>query len=126
MKNENHTVETNYTSDSDSDKEVKEEKAQTKNVVEGEAFRKLQKKAKRLGAKSLDYSKRKDMKYSVTLQSGKRINFGSAKYEDYLSHKDEERRQKYLKRAKAIKNKKGELTFNNPQSANYWSINLLW
>ena len=120
MEDENIIVET---SSSDSEKE---EKPQTKNVVEGEAFRKLQKKAKRLGANSLDYSKRKDMKYTVTLETGKKVNFGSAKYEDYLLHKDEERRQKYLKRAKAIKNKQGELTFNNPQSANYWSINLLW
>ena len=119
MENENLTVETN-SSDSE-----KEEKTQTKNVV-GEAFRKLQKKAKRLGAKSLDYSKRKDMKYTVTLETGKKVNFGSAKYEDYLLHKDEERRQKYLKRAKAIKNKKGELTFKDPKSANYWCINLLW
>ena len=100
MENENLTVEANYSSDSD--KEVKEEKAQIKNV-EGEAFRKLQIKAKRLGAKSLDYSKRKDMKYTVTLETGKRVSFGSAKYEDYLSHKDEERRKKYLKRAKANK-----------------------
>ena len=97
-----------------------------KTIVEGEDFRKLQRKAKKLGAKSLDYSKRKDMKYTVTLETGKKINFGSAKYEDYLSHKDEERREKYLKRAKTIKNKQGELTFDNPQSANYWSLNLLW
>ena len=66
------------------------------------------------------------MKYVVTLQNEKRVNFGSSKYEDYLVHKEEERRQKYLKRAKAIKNKQGKLTFENPQSANYWSINLLW
>ena len=100
--------------------------APIKTIVEGEDFRKLQRKAKKLGAKSLDYSKRKDMKYVVELETGKKINFGSAKYEDYLLHKDEERRKKYHKRAKAIKNKKGELTFDNPQSANYWSINLLW
>ena len=121
MENENLTVETNYSSDSD-----KEGKPQTKNIVEGEAFRKLQKKSKRLGAKSLDYSKRKDMKYTVRLETGKKINFGSAKYQDFLIHKDKERREKYLKRAKGIKNKEGELTFENPNSANYWSINLLW
>ena len=120
MENENFTVDSN---NSDSEKE---ENPQTKNLIQGEAFRKLQRKAKRLGAKSLDYSKRKDTKYVVELETGKKVNFGSAKYEDYLIHKDEDRRQKYLKRAKAIKNKKGELTFNNPQSANYWSINLLW
>ena len=110
-----------------SEEEVKEGKeTKSKNLVQGEAFRKLHKKTKRLGAKSLDYSKRKDKKYTVTLDSRKKIHFVSPKYEDYLSHKDEERRKKYLKRAKAIKNKQGELTFKNPQSANYWSINLLW
>ena len=120
MENENLSVESNSSDGG------KEEKPLTKNVLEGEAFRKLQKKAKRLGAKSLDYSKRRDMKYIVELETGKKINFGSVKYEDYLIHKDEERRKKYLKRAKAIKNKQGELTFENPQSANYWGINLLW
>ena len=106
-------------------RKIKWEKKQ-KNLVQGEAFGKLQKKAKRLGAKSLDYSKRKDKKYNVILESGKKIHFGSTKYEDYLSLKDNDRRQKYLERAKGIKNKQGELTFENPQSANYWSINLLW
>ena len=96
------------------------------NVVQGEAFRKIQKKAKKLGAKSLQYSKRKDKKYLVTLESGKKIHFGSTKHEDYLSHKDDDRRKKYLKRAKGIKNKQGELTFEKPESANYWSIKLLW
>ena len=74
------------------EEKVRRDKPLNENVVKGD-FRKLQKKAKKLGAKSLDYSKRKDMKYSVTLQSGKKINFGSAKYKDYLSHKDEERRK---------------------------------
>ena len=81
MENENLSVESN------SSVSEKEEKTQTKNIVQGEAFRKLKKKAKRLGAKSLDYSKRRDMKYTVTLETGKKINFGSAKYEDYLIHK---------------------------------------
>ena len=105
-----------------------QEKQENKNVVEGEAFTKLQKKAKRLGAKYLDYSKRKDKKYIVTLESRKKIHFGNSKLEDYLILKDNERRENYLRRAKDIKNnyKQGELTFQNPQSANYWSINLLW
>ena len=120
MENENLSVETN-SSDSE-----KEEKPQTKNIVEGKVFKKLQKKAKSLGAKSLDYSKQKSKKYVVETESGKKINFGSIKYEDFLIHKDEERRQKYLKRTKNIKNKNGELTLENPESANYWSRNLLW
>ena len=50
---------------------------------------------------------------------GKNINFGNQKYEDFLIHGDEERRKESLARAKKIKNKKKELTWENPESANY-------
>ena len=48
------------------------------NLLRGNEFITLQKKAKELGAKSLDYSKRKNKKYVVTLTSpnGKQIHFG--------------------------------------------------
>ena len=96
------------------------------NVVKGKDFKKLTKKAKKLGAESLNYSTRKNKKYVVTLPGGKKIHFGSSQYPDYLIHKDEERKDKYLTRAKKIKNKQGELTFTNPESSNFWSVNLLW
>ena len=54
------------------------------------------------------------------------VHFGSTKYADYLTHKDKDRRDKYLSRATKIKNKQGELTYTNPESANFWSVNLLW
>ena len=97
-----------------------------KYVVTGKDFDKLKKKAKKLGAESLDYSKRKNNKYVVTFPTGKILHFGSSKYPDFLIHKDEERKVKYLARAKKIKNKLGQLTYENPESANYWSVNLLW
>ena len=97
-----------------------------KYVVKGKEFKKLTKKAKKLGAKSLDYSKRKNNKYVVTLQNGKKLNFESSQYPDFLIHTDEERKEKYLSRAKKIKNKQGELTYTNPESSNFWSVNLLW
>ena len=97
-----------------------------KYVVKGKEFKKLTKMAKKLGADSLDYSKRKNNKYVVTLQNGKKLHFGSSQYPDFLIHKDEERKEKYLKRAKKIKNKQGELTYTNPESSNFWSVNLLW
>ena len=62
----------------------------------------------------------------VTLPSGKKVHFGSTKYADYLTHKDKDRGDKYLARATKIKNKQGELTYNNPESANFWSVHLLW
>ena len=97
-----------------------------KYVVTGQEFKKLTRNAKKLGAESLDYSTRKNNKYMATLPGGKKVHFGSSKYPDYTIHKDKERRDKYLSRATKIKNKQGELTYNNPESSNYWSIKLLW
>ena len=99
---------------------------QEKNVLTGEEFKKLVKDAKKLGAESLDYSSRKNNKYMVKLPGGKKVHFGSPKYPDYLTHKDKDRRDKYLARATKIKNKQGELTHNNPESSNFWSVHLLW
>ena len=95
-------------------------------VVSGKEFKKLSNKAKKLGAESLDFSTRKNNKYMATLPSGKKVHFGSSNYPDYLIHQDKERRDRYLARAKKIKNKQGELTYTNPESSNYWSVNLLW
>ena len=53
----------------------------TKNVVTGKDFAKLTKKALKLGATSLDYSNRKNSKYFITLNDGKKILFGNPKYE---------------------------------------------
>ena len=89
------------------------------------SLKKLTKNAIKLGAQSLDYSKRKNNKYMATLPSGKKIHFGSPNYPDYLIHQDKDRRDRYLARAKKIKNNLGELTYTNPESANYWSVNLL-
>ena len=97
-----------------------------KYVVSGKEFKKLTRKAKKLGAESLDYSSRKNNKYMATLPGGKKIHFGSSQYPDYLIHRDKERRDRYLARATKIENKQGELTYTNPESSNYWSVNLLW
>ena len=95
-------------------------------LVYGKDFKRLKKKAIKLGAISLDYSKRKGKKYVVTLSNGKKVHFGSSKYADYLTHRDKKRRDSYISRAKNIRNKQGELTYTNPESSNYWSIYLLW
>ena len=97
-----------------------------KYVLLGKEFKKLSNKAKKLGAQSLDYSTRKNSKYMVTILSGKKVHFGSPDYPDYRIHKDKERRDKYLARATKINNEQGELTYTNPESANFWSVNLLW
>ena len=108
-----------------SDKKSKKVTTYKKTLVEGDEFKKLQRKAKKLGAKSLDYSNRKNNKYVVQYE-GKKIHFGSNKYEDYLIHKDKERRDKYLAKAKKIKNKNGDFTYESPSFPNFWSVELLW
>ena len=115
-------VDDGYSHDMDPDY-IPDEK---KYLVSGKEFKKLTRNAKKLGAESLDYSTRKNNKYMVKLPTGKKVHFGSPKYPDYLFHKDEDRREKYLARATKIKNKQGELTHNKPESANYWSTKLLW
>ena len=100
------------------------QKITQKNLVQEDEFRKLRKKAKKLGADSLDYSKRKNYKYVVEYND-KKIHFGSAKTEDYITHHDQVRREKYLNKAKRITDKDGRLTHELPFYPNYWSVNLL-
>ena len=95
-----------------------------KNLAKEADFKKLQKKAKNLGADSLDYSKRKNYKYVVEYND-KKIHFGSAKNKDYITHHDQVRREKYLNKAKRITDKDGRLTHELPFYPNYWSVNLL-
>jgi hypothetical protein len=83
-------------------------------------------------------SKAKFKKYSVyVMKDGKKtlIHFGDSKHDQYkdkigfyaeLDHNDKDRRDRYLKRAKGIKNKQGELTWKDKNSANYWAIRKLW
>jgi len=74
-------------------------------------------------------SKAKNKKFSVyVMKDGKKklIHYGDSRYEDFTQHKDKERRKSYLLRAKGIKNKKGELTWKDKNSANYWSVKTLW
>ena len=61
----------------------------------------------------LQYSKRKNYKYVVEYDN-KKIDFGSANTEDYLTHKDPVRRDKYLSKAKKITNKDGQRTYQIP------------
>lgn len=73
-------------------------------------------------------------KYMVKVNN-KFIHFGSRnyqhyrdkmKYYSYLDHNDPIRRQKYLTRSAGIKDKHGNLTYNNINSSNYWSRNVFW
>ena len=88
----------------------------------------------KVGSYNYEKSTRKDKKLMVTV-NGKKIHFGSRNMQHFkdltgiwkkLDHLDDKRRKNYLARAKGIKNKKGELTFKNPESANYHAVRILW
>ena len=89
-----------------------------KSLLKGDDFKRLQKKAKKVGATSLDYSKRKNNKYMVEYE-------GSVNTEDFIIHKDPDRRDKYRTKAMKITNKDGEFTYQFPSYPKYWSIKLL-
>jgi len=75
-------------------------------------------------------SKLKNKKMSVYVKSKdnkkKLIHFGDKNMQDYTQHKDKERRKAYLKRSKGIRDKQGNLTYNNKNTANYYSRRYLW
>ncbi len=54
------------------------------------------------------------------------VKYGLRGMQDYTQHKDEKRRKNYLARSGGIKNKAGQLTKNDPFSANYWARRDLW
>jgi len=81
-------------------------------------------------------STRKNKKYMVRYNNNW-IHFGDLRYEHYkdktplklysnLDHNDKQRRKDYLTRSMAIKDKQGNLTYNNKNSPNYYSIKYLW
>jgi len=74
-------------------------------------------------------SKTKGKKLSVyVMRDGKKklIHFGDSKMKDFTQHGDKERRKAYLARSKGIRDKKGNLTYNDKNSANYYSRKYLW
>jgi hypothetical protein len=80
-------------------------------------------------------SNRKNKKYMVLNDNNKIVHFGDKRYEQFkdnvglykkLNHNDKKRQKNYCKRSAFIRDKNGNLTKNNIDSANYWSRKLLW
>ena len=62
-------------------------------------------------------------KYMVIIESDKRkktIHFGAAGMSDYTIHHDDARKQRYINRHKKNEN------FNDPFTAGFWALNILW
>lgn len=54
------------------------------------------------------------------------IHFGDSSMSDMTKHKDKKRQKSYLARSGGIRDKSGNLTKNNKNSANYWSRKVHW
>lgn len=79
-------------------------------------------------------STRKDKKLMVE-HNDKIIHFGAKNYQHFydktriykdLDHNDDERRKRYIARHSKVKDKDGNYVINDPNSASYWSLNVLW
>jgi len=71
----------------------------------------------------------KGKKMSVyVMKDGKKklIHFGDSNMEDFRTHKDQARRKSYLARSAKIRDKNGNLTANDKNSANYYARRILW
>jgi phage anti-repressor protein len=82
-------------------------------------------KAYALGADDLVNSWVGYKKYAVWYRD-RWIHFGDVRYEDYTTHGDDDRRDRYRKRASKIKNRYGEYTYRNKNYPNFWAYHLLW
>lgn len=74
-------------------------------------------------------SPRKNKKKMVRVKRGgqtKTVHFGHSSYSDFTKHKSKKRRDNYLKRSGGIRNKSGQLTKDDPFSANHWARKVLW
>jgi len=74
-------------------------------------------------------SSAKNKKFSVYVMKDNKkrlIHFGDSRYRDFTQGATKEQRKSYLSRARGIRNKQGNLTANDKNSANYWSIRKLW
>ena len=75
-------------------------------------------------------SKAKGKKMSVYVMKNdkkKLIHFGAKGYDDWRSGTaTKEQRKSYLARAKGIKDKQGNLTWKDKNTANYWTVKYLW
>lgn len=68
----------------------------------------------------LQKSSRVDKKFMVKTPQGKIIHFGANNYSDFTLHKDEKRKENYIKRHSVNEN------FNDLNTASSWSRYILW
>nr|AAL73467.1 Tlr 6Fp protein [Tetrahymena thermophila] len=74
----------------------------------------------RIGPSEKDNKKVKVVIFDEKKKRKKTLHIGQVGYQDYLQHKDEERKQRYIERHQAREDWKDVL------SAGFWSRYLLW
>ena len=65
-------------------------------------------------------SNRKDKKLMAIIDNNKTIHFGASGYADFTTHKDEERKRKYISRHKKNEN------WSDPRTAGFYARNIFW
>lgn len=73
-----------------------------------------------------DRKGKKGMVYVMKDGNKRLIHFGDSSMTDFKSGASKEQRKSYLARSAGIKNKAGNLTANDKNSANYWSRKVNW
>lgn len=78
----------------------------------------------------------KKNKKLYTIVDKKEVHFGDTRYQHFKdatgllpksqNHLDEKRKTSYIARGSKIKDKAGNLTANDPTSANYHALRILW
>jgi len=68
----------------------------------------------------LGISNNKNKKFMVTFPDGIKIHFGARGYEDYTDHKDDERKENYIKRHEPRED------WTDEKTPGYWARWLLW
>ena len=67
-------------------------------------------------------SDKPEKKYYIITSNGKKIHFGSSDYQDFTQHKDETRKNSYIKRHR----KNEDWTKSGIDTPGFWSYHYLW
>ncbi len=66
-------------------------------------------------------SDKPEKKYYIITKDDKKVHFGAAGYDDFTTHKDEERRQHYITR-----HKNEDWTKSGIDTPGFWAYHYLW
>ncbi len=65
-------------------------------------------------------SKKPNKKFDAVIDKTKTVSFGAKGYSDFTIHKDEDRKDRYIKRHKTSEN------WNDPTTAGFYAKHVLW